>query len=395
MFTTTTTTTEDNSSSSDWKFVVFHYVCPSLGVLISTALYMAPLRDLKRCLQKGTLGFSSTTNTTRTETTTTGSGGGAQQQQQQQQQQLNPVPWAVMNGNCLGWLIYAHLARDPFILASNLPGILVSTYLNIGASKLQYLQAMEDDKEEERKRNVQLQQQVQQQQQQQTTQTTTDIIINEDEDAASERTIMTANIAVQTKIWSSDITVTPQDKLWLQILLLWICIVVVVLWILPICFHTSRQRTKQTIGLFVNINLLFFYGAPLQTMQTVVTTRCSDSIHTPTVLLNCINAAFWAAYGIVAVHDVVVYGPNGLGLILGLIQAFLCCVYPKTTTSTTTVYPSSSSSSSSLRQPLLLETRTIDDEHTTTTTTPLVLQGTDDDDEQQQQQQQAADGTSY
>jgi solute carrier family 50 (sugar transporter) len=80
--------------------------------------------------------------------------------------------------------------------------------------------------------------------------------------------------------------------------------------------------------LMVNINLLFFYGAPLQKIQVVLSSKSSDSLHTMTVLLNCINAAFWAAYG-VAVQDIVVYGPNGLGLLFGLLQALLCCFYPK------------------------------------------------------------------
>ena len=90
----------------DWYTIIFEYVCPTLGVLISTCLYAAPVRDLQRCLAKGSLGS------------------------------LNPVPWAVMSGNCLGWLAYAYYSGDPFILASNVPGILVSTWLNVGAAKL-------------------------------------------------------------------------------------------------------------------------------------------------------------------------------------------------------------------------------------------------------------------
>jgi solute carrier family 50 (sugar transporter) len=256
----------------DWNILVFHYVCPIMGVFISTALYMAPIRDLQQCLLKGSLG------------------------------NLNPVPWAVMSGNCLGWLIYAHFAHDPFILASNIPGILVSVWLNVGASKLQYIQVMEK---------------------QQANETANENIVQEQEESSSTTVPTTTTPTTGRKQIPS---LTPQDALWLQILFFWIVVVVCVVW-LPLV-HTILPGKKETIGLLVNINLLFFYGAPLQTIQVVFSSKSSDSLHTITVLLNCINAAFWAAYGI-AVQDVVVYGPNGLGLLLGLLQALLCCVYPK------------------------------------------------------------------
>ena len=51
--------------------VFFAYICPSLGVLMSTLMYAAPVNDLKVALLEGTLGT------------------------------LNPIPWAIMTGNCL------------------------------------------------------------------------------------------------------------------------------------------------------------------------------------------------------------------------------------------------------------------------------------------------------
>lgn len=254
--------------SRDWNVIVFQYVCPTLGVLISSALYAAPVQDLRKCLQLGSLGV------------------------------MNPKPWAVMSGNCLGWLCYAYYARDPFILASNIPGILVSTWLNLGASKLQYYKAMKDCSSNNGSR----------------------AIGEEDVDAAIASSLHQSSSSERVTM-----SLTPQDTLWLQILSLWVVILVSVGWS---GFIQTKATQKEMIGLLVNINLLFFYGAPLHTMKDVLNEKCSNSIHTPTVLLNCINAAFWAAYGF-AVNDIVVYGPNGLGLLLGLIQALLCCVFPK------------------------------------------------------------------
>ena len=51
--------------------VFFAYVCPSLGVVMSTLMYAAPVNDLNEALVLGKLG------------------------------NLNPIPWAVMTGNCL------------------------------------------------------------------------------------------------------------------------------------------------------------------------------------------------------------------------------------------------------------------------------------------------------
>lgn len=61
--------------------------------------------------------------------------------------ELNPVPWAVMTGNCLGWIAYAYYTKDPFVLASNVPGFVLSFWLNSGASKLQYYELWNELKE--------------------------------------------------------------------------------------------------------------------------------------------------------------------------------------------------------------------------------------------------------
>jgi solute carrier family 50 protein (sugar transporter) len=193
-----------------------------------------------------------------------------------------------MSGNCLGWLAYAYYSGDPFILASNVPGILVSTWLNLGASKLQYHEMMQEQNGVSESDSG-----------------------HEEEGAAS-------NV-------KHFLNWTSQDTIWIRILTLWVLILVCVGWTPFLPDHSER---KHVIGLLVNINLLFFYAAPLQTVATVIQTKSSDSIHIPTVILNCTNAAFWAAYGI-AVNNIVVYGPNGIGLLLGLVQSLLCCCYEK------------------------------------------------------------------
>lgn len=186
---------------------------------------------------------------------------------------LNPVPWGLMSGNCLGWLIYAYYSRDPFILVSNIGGILVSFWLNLGASKLQYHAEIVDS----------------------TPNTTISIF-------------------------------TKQDMLLLIVLVLWMLVLVAVGW-LGICTGIE----KEVVGLLANINVLLFYAAPLQTMKRVITEKRSDSIHKSTMILNCVNAGFWGAYGI-ARNDIIIYGPNAIGFFLSLTQAALCCMFPTSST---------------------------------------------------------------
>ncbi len=183
-----------------------------------------------------------------------------------------------MTGNCFGWLAYAYYSGDPFVLASNIPGILVSFWLNSGASKLQYYMELDS-------RNS----------------------LNSESESDGKRSII----------------FTSQDKLMLGVLSTWLAILVCVGWL-----GIADGHEKEIVGILVNINLLFFYGAPLQTIKTVLLEKSSESIHTPTMILNCVNAGFWGAYGI-AINNIVIYGPNGIGFVLGLSQAFLCCMFPK------------------------------------------------------------------
>jgi hypothetical protein len=44
-------------------------------------------------------------------------------------QSLNPLPYCAMLANTVAWLVYAFLTADPYVLASNVPGVLLSTWL--------------------------------------------------------------------------------------------------------------------------------------------------------------------------------------------------------------------------------------------------------------------------
>jgi len=74
--------------TTDAMSIVLNYVFPSLGVMIGTSLFMAPLPALKACLQRGSLG------------------------------DLNPLPWSFMTGNTLGWVTYSFLTKGEMLVNS-------------------------------------------------------------------------------------------------------------------------------------------------------------------------------------------------------------------------------------------------------------------------------------
>ena len=256
----------------DWQNVFFEYVCPVGGCFLASSVFAAPIKDLNFALSVGSL------------------------------RDLNTVPWAVMTGNCIGWCAYSYYTADPFVLASNLPGLILSLWLNIGACKLQYLgqiRAIQGDfsTEGQNVSEIELRKQ-----------TASDCRKPDD-------------IALKS---------SPQDVVLFSILGVWAIFLVCVRWLSVLLeqYGLYLWEPKIVVGILVNINLVFFYGAPLQTMKKVLETKASDSIHSPTVTMNVINAIFWMSYGL-AREDVIIYGPNGVGLLLGICQVVLCCMYPK------------------------------------------------------------------
>ena len=90
----------------------------------------------------------------------------------------------------------------------------------------------------------------------------------------------------------------------------------------------SLESQRYTVGIVVNLNLVFFYGAPLSTIFTVLHTQSSATIHIPTTITNTFNGTFWAAFGI-ATTDWFIAVPNGLGAMLGVLQGVLCLAFPR------------------------------------------------------------------
>ncbi|KAJ9505918.1 hypothetical protein QJQ45_017029, partial [Haematococcus lacustris] len=90
---------------------------------------------------------------------------------------------------------------------------------------------------------------------------------------------------------------------------------------------STLQEQLNIWGIAGNCISLVYYAAPLSSMAEVLKTRNSASILLPLTVMNLANAALWTTYGM-ALQDVFIYAPNGIGLVLSLAQLGLACIYP-------------------------------------------------------------------
>lgn len=86
-------------------------------------------------------------------------------------------------------------------------------------------------------------------------------------------------------------------------------------------------KISYALGLFASSIFIVLAGSPLSAISTVLSTKDSGSILGTLTVAQCINTALWTAYGL-AVKDRFVWGPNSIGLVLGLVQLVLKILYP-------------------------------------------------------------------
>jgi len=68
-------------------------------------------------------------------------------------------------------------------------------------------------------------------------------------------------------------------------------------------------------------------GSPLATLKTVIQSRSTAALPFPTSFMGFCNSLSWSAYGLLVANDVMIYGPNLVGLFLSSIQMLLFAVF--------------------------------------------------------------------
>lgn len=259
-----------------------------MGTLMSNAMFAAPIEDMRSALERGSLG------------------------------DLAPFPFAMMTGNTAGWLIYGYYTGDPFVISSNLPGFLLSIWLNSGVAKLQYLEMQRQQSSSLAERN-----QIRQR-------WDADRVAESSDEGGLRRRRgqeEEEGLIHDDNRLTESMKITPQETLFLRVLVFWSCILIYTSWLYP-----PTRNPANLVGIIVNINLVAFYAAPLKTIQTVMAERNSASIHYETMLMNWANTSFWIAYGCARLDPVIIL-PNVIGLLLGIAQGALCVMYSRQSSS--------------------------------------------------------------
>jgi solute carrier family 50 (sugar transporter) len=328
-------------ASSLFFFLVslLHYCFGGWVYIPVLVIKIAPVSDLRRALHRGSLGT------------------------------LNPFPWVMMTGNTLGWVVYGYYTHDPFVLASNLPGLILSLWLNTAAAKLQYLSqhtrasssfstmvvasgrhspqhhvGFGDNGDNGRRH--QHRQMINQPPYCDTNgiadgvwRDASPILPEGDSPIPAEEEQQQHDVdhhpldAMEDNMNLEGLVLVPQERALFTILILWASVITYVGWILPLgtrdhSVYTTNHIAAHIVGIIVNVNLVFFYGAPLQAVQKVISTADSSPIHVPTMVMSWVNALFWVAYGFAKLDPIIVV-PNSLGFVLGGLQGILCAFYPR------------------------------------------------------------------
>jgi solute carrier family 50 protein (sugar transporter) len=86
------------------------------------------------------------------------------------------------------------------------------------------------------------------------------------------------------------------------------------------------------IGTSANILAVIMFGSPLTQIRSVIREKDSASVDRRFMVAQIINCVMWIVYSL-ATRKYFITPPNVLGLLLGLIQLSVVCIYPRRTAS--------------------------------------------------------------
>jgi len=208
----------------------FGLYAPAAGILTSNALYFSALPEVLRARTSGSLGA------------------------------FNPLPSTIMVLSVLLWLCYGLSVKNPWIVASNLPGA--------AAVLLTFVVMLP--------------------------------LMGKDHEALTS--------CQATLVGGTMLTLCMFTGL--------------------IFSGATAAVSAQFIGYLASACFVCLAASPLSTIRTVISSRNSASIYLPLTLAQCANTLLWTIYGAFAAKDLFVYGPNGVGLALGVTQLALKALFP-------------------------------------------------------------------
>eukprot|EP01040_Poterioochromonas_malhamensis_P005213 gene5213-5589_t len=224
---------------------------------------------------------------------------------------VNCYPFLFMVLNCLSWVIYSYFINDLFVYFSNLFGFLLGCFYcfsclgvfhSLGTSGQrtpEQRQAGPNCQFESEKSNV--------------LSSESDPSFKENDDLSSSN--------------SGDmIYYYLVERLLLIIFGFWFIIGLTISILLK--KDNSFDLVTQMIGLITLIFTVSYYASPLTMMITIIKKKDASSLYPPMIIVNCMNASMWFLYGLFGRNDQNIWIPNGIGVVLALLQLLLICLYP-------------------------------------------------------------------
>lgn len=92
---------------------------------------------------------------------------------------------------------------------------------------------------------------------------------------------------------------------------------------------TDEGTRNNVMGATANVIVLLLFASPLSTVATIIREKSAASINKPFALVQVLNCILWLLYGLfgLTVPDVYIWGPNAMGLGLGILQVVLLVRY--------------------------------------------------------------------
>ena len=228
-----------------------------------------------------------------------------------------------MIGNSIGWVAYSIVLQDFFLFASDLPGLLISLWLNFRAAKLQY-SAIHTNPSIDKTISMICHNE------QQNEELGDELSKVDDEEGCesltNDSTTCDNQEAMKNKflLGFTHTSFTQHEKVAISFVTFWLIL-------LSACsfIDMSHETLRFTIGFITNVNYILALGSPLSSIRSVITTSNSISIHRPTLATNLLTVFLWTVYRI-AILDIWVTLSSSIGLLLCLFQLLLCLVFKQT-----------------------------------------------------------------
>ena len=181
---------------------------------------------------------------------------------------LNPIPFTMILINCIGWTMYGVITNDMYLFFANCFGIIIGLFCS--SSAMMFL-----------------------------------LNENESKPTANEKWL----------IIHMEILMIGGVTFW-----------ILMIFIVGMILH-GEDPSSLMIGVIGDIIAIVYYAAPLSSLYQVIVTSDASSMHVPTIIANLLNGAMWFIYGLSAINSVLVWLPNGLGVLLAITQLTVVFIY--------------------------------------------------------------------